>query len=97
MRELHEPTCDYIIPFYYRAQRYINITATLLHKGVLDYDQACVKIRTELYSLHNKIFHHLLPLERKMARFTHQVQIAAQVLVFCLSTYCLILIIRYFY
>ena len=81
MRELHESTCDYIIPFYYRAQKFINITATLLYKGVFDYDQACVKIRTELYHLHNQILQHLLPLERKMARFRGQIDMANKVLV----------------
>lgn len=80
MRELHESTCNYIIPLYCHAQKYINVTAMLLYKGALDYDQACVKIRTELYHLHNQIFQHLLPLERKLARFRGQIEMSTQVL-----------------
>ena len=79
MLDLHLPTCEFIVPFYHRAQRYINITASLLKQGVLDYNQAVCKIRTELYGLHNQIYQLLLPLERRIARFNTQIDLATEV------------------
>ena len=84
MLDLHLSTCDFIIPFYHRAQRYINITASLLKQGILDYDQALCKIRTEIYGLHDQIYRILLPLERKISRFTAQIDLADKVVLYFL-------------
>ena len=79
MRELHETTCEFIISFYHHAQRYINITASLLSQGILDHEQAVCRVRGELYKLHDQILKLVSPLERRITRFRHQIQIADQV------------------
>ena len=88
MRELHESTCDFIIGFYDRAQRYLSITFPLIAKGLLSYDDAVYNTRTELYTLYDQVYHLILPLARKIARFKSQIDIATEVseLVFFFSS-----------
>ena len=79
MLDLHQPTSDFILPFYYRAQRYQEIAYSLLSKGLIEYSDAICKIRAELYALHAQIYSLLLPLERKIARFNYQINVSKQV------------------
>lgn len=79
MHEIHQPTSDFILPFYYRASRYIEITCTLLSKGLIDFSEAICKIRTELYALHAQVYHLVLPLDRKISRFNHQIEMSSKV------------------
>ena len=79
MLELHRSTCDFIVPFYTRAQRYIAITTSLMKQGLIEPDMALVKIRTEIYGLHNQIFQLSLALDRKISRLGDQVTIAEKV------------------
>ena len=78
MLELHESTCDYVIPFYERAQRYMNLSISLLKQGFLKRDETLTKIRIELYGLYNHILQLLLPLERRLGRFDSQIRLHNQ-------------------
>ena len=73
MLELHYPTNDFLVAFYDRAARYYSITTSLLSQGFLSYDEALMKIRLEIYGLHNQIYKLLLPLERRLSRFNVQI------------------------
>ena len=79
MRELHESTCEYIIGFYDRAQRYLSITCPLVSKGLLSYEDAVYNTRTELYTLYDQVYHLILPLNRKLARFRSQIDNCSKV------------------
>ena len=79
MRELHETTCKFIIGFYDRAQRYLSITYSLITKGLLSYDDAVYNTRTELYTLYDQVYHLILPLNRKLARFRSQIETCSKV------------------
>ena len=73
MLELHIPTNEFIVAFYDRASRYYTLTASLMSQGHLDFESALVKIRMEIYGLHNQIYKLLRPLIRRLARFDAQV------------------------
>ena len=80
MLELHLPTNDFLVAFYERASRYYSLTVDLLSKGCLDYENAIVKIRMEIYGLHNQIYKLLLPLIRRLTRFDLQISRALEVI-----------------
>ena len=73
MLELHYPTNDFLVAFYDRAMRYYSVTVSLLSQGLLSYEDALVKIRMEIYGLHNQIYKLLLPLNRRLSRFDSQI------------------------
>ena len=83
MLDLHLPTNDFLVAFYERATRYYSLTASLVSQGHLEYEDALVKIRMEIYGLHNQIWKLLQPLYRRLDRYDLQVKRALQVRFIC--------------
>ena len=94
MLDLHAPTSEFIIGFYNRASRYYQVTTSLFSQGYLDYEDALVKVRLEIYGLHNQILKLVKSLTRRLDRFNSQIDSSLQVCYkkgFVPNLYCVIL------